>query len=122
VLPGERITLIKKVAAGLAGYDPEDLRLTLGQFGLTYEPYYQDNFTIDPFVGVLRSIENAPDETLITLHSYLFGDAAPSRSERSVESATAIWPRGYLRLFLTPTRAHTRRRSALYETCCDSMA
>jgi hypothetical protein len=106
VLPGERITLIKKIAAGLAGREPEDLRLTLRQFDVTYEAYYSDSFTIDPFVGVLRSIENAPDETLINLHSYLFGNAAPSRSERSSDSASAIWPKDYFRLFLTHTSAH----------------
>lgn len=106
MLRGERITLIKKIAADLAAHEPEDLRLTLGQFGVTYEPYYQDNFTIDPFVGLLRSIENAPDETLISLYSYLFGDAAPSRSERTLDSATSIWPKDYFRLFLTHTSAN----------------
>ena len=70
MLPGERITLIKKIAERFAASEPEDIQLTLGQFGVTYQPYSGDDFTFDSFRTALHSIEHAPDDTLLGLHAY----------------------------------------------------
>lgn len=108
MLPGERITLIKKIAERLADAEPEDIQLTLGQFGVTYEAYIDHNFVFDSFRTALHSIEHAPDGTLLGLHACLFGEAAPSPSGRSSADDTlpSIWADNEFRLFLSHTSAH----------------
>jgi len=108
VLPGERITLIKKIAERFAASEPEDIQLTLGQFGVNYQPYSGDDFTFDSFRTALHSIEHAPDDTLLGLHAYLFGEAAPSPSSGSSAADTlpSIWADDEFRLFLSHTSAH----------------
>jgi hypothetical protein len=110
VLPGERITLIKKVAERLAGFDPEDMQLTLGQFGVSYQAYIDGNFNFDSFRTALQSVEHAPDETLVALHEYLFGAVAPSAPGASggEDTLASIWTPGEFRLFLSHTSEHKK--------------
>jgi hypothetical protein len=107
VLPGERITLIKKIAERLAEAEPEDIQLTLGQFGVNYEAYIDHNFVFDSFRTALRSIEHTPDDTLLGLHAYLFGEAAPSFSRREQvlpQRGHRLRPPSRRRLARCPTR------------------
>jgi hypothetical protein len=110
VLPGERITLIKKIAERLAESDPEDIQLTLGQFGVAYKAHIDENFAFDSFRTVLQSIECARDDALLGLHAYLFGDAAPSPSggSRASEALASFWAEEEFRLFLTHTSARKK--------------
>jgi hypothetical protein len=113
VLPGERITLIKKIAGRLSGGDLEETRLTLRQFGIIFRPHIIDTFTIDSFAGVVYSIEDASDETLLNLHAYLFGESAPSPATDARAAIAEIWPGELFRLFISHTSAHKRQVGSL---------
>lgn len=107
MLPGERITLIKKIAGRLADDDAEEIRLTLRQFGLIFGPYYHEGFSFDSFLSVAQSIEDASDDTLISLHEYVFGESVPSPTSQARESAAAeIWPADRFRLFVSHTSTY----------------
>jgi hypothetical protein len=107
VQPGERITLIKKIAARLAPEGLEEIRLTLRQFGTSISWYHPDPDSIDPFQSIVFAIEDEGDETLVALHDYLFG-GPPSPVVRPQTDAIAseIWAPGSLRLFISHTSAH----------------
>lgn len=109
MLPGERVTLIKKIAARLGSESLEDIRLTLEQFNCPSAWVDAFGSVTDTFARVIRSIEKAPDETLVGLDQHLFGE--PARTDSHV--ATDIWPDGALRLFMSHTSAHKGPVSAL---------
>jgi hypothetical protein len=93
VQPGERITLIKKIAARLASESFHEIDLILRQFGLGLSVYYPDADTVDSFMSVVQSIQDAEDETLVDLHALLFGDSVPmsATEERRAAIAPEIW-------------------------------
>ena len=104
--PGERITLIKKIAGRLATDDYEGVRLALRQFGLAIDWLGPDENTIDEFQSVVSAIEDAPDGTLLNLHDHLFGESAPSGPTHARALAEEIWTPHALRLFVSHTSKH----------------
>lgn len=87
----------------------DEIRLTLTQFGCSTDWSDVGGTITDPFKRVIRSIESAPDETLVKLDEYLFGE--PAGADTSV--ANEIWPTGFLRLFISHTSTYKREVSAL---------
>jgi hypothetical protein len=106
VNPGERITLIKKIAAAIAEMDLADAQLTLRQFGLTPEFYVNEYDELDMFQCAIASIQDAGDDVLLSLHEHFFGEAAPSPAHRAEAVAHGMWERGLFRLFISHTSAN----------------
>jgi hypothetical protein len=114
MLPGERITLIKKIAARLSRDSLEDVRLTLNQFGCPVTEWvHEHGYDPDVFASVVRAVETAADETLVSLDEHLHG--ASDSSTRGASSASAIWPEGMLRLFISHSSVHKQDVSFLAE-------
>ena len=101
--PGERVALIKKIAASMAGMTPGDADLLLRQFSLQSGGWYAPDFTLDMFSGAISAIQDADDETLLGLHEYFFGDLAPSPHHGATGSVDRIWEADKLRLFVSHT-------------------
>jgi len=114
VQPGERITLIKKIAGGMADVPPDEQVLVLDQFGLTLTRSYDANLAFDAFRDVVGSIATAPDSTLLALHEYVFGEAAPSPGRESHVEAEGVWDPDKFRLFVSHTSAHRTDVGACY--------
>src|SRR5438874_880890 len=99
--PGERVSLIKKLAAHVAEMASDEVSLVLRQFGLSYATRSFE--FVDPFNDVVYSIEDAPDDNLLGLHEYFFGEVAPSPRHTPQTAVEGIWEAGKLRLFLSHT-------------------
>lgn len=99
--PGERVSLIKKVATTLAPQGWHDIDLVLGQFGFPTN----DDWRGDEYPYVVEMIKHADDDCLADLNAYLHpGDVPPTDpqpAERVVEDPDSPWTTGGFRLFLT---------------------
>lgn len=94
---GQRINLIKKIAAGLGeqGFRAGDL--VLRQFGLPWTDSW--NGSGGPSDYFLEMVENGDAKKLAALHEYLFpGDPLPSLG---TPPTGGRWSKGTLRLFLS---------------------
>jgi hypothetical protein len=109
--PGERITLIKKIASGLQDRDWSELDLILRQFKLPTSDSWEGN---DKYAYVVWMIDGARDETLVELHDYVFPDHIGTQESESATSAGA-WTTGRFRLFLSHTSPNARFMTALKE-------
>lgn len=100
---GERITLIKRIASTLSEEPWPDVRLTLAEFGVSYD----DEFGGGLYEMVLHAAQGSPDEVLIELNSHLHPDA------RSIveSSAGGSWDPDAFRLFVSHTHAHRKLAS-----------
>src|SRR4051794_5819613 len=96
--PGERVTLILKIAAALGESEYSEVDLTLEQFGLPTS----DKWTGAPRSYVIAHIKNASDTKLLALHGYLFPEEAPAPPgpEARDQDAEGIWEAGFFRLFI----------------------
>jgi hypothetical protein len=97
--PGERITIITKVASALAEREWADVDLILETFGFPTS----DQWSGDQHSYVVAHVKNADDLKLLTLHGHLFPGEAPSPPGPAAhESAAAgLWEAGYFRLFIS---------------------
>src|ERR671924_354889 len=70
--PGERITLIKRIAAALDNESWGDLNLALSEFGVQPpgDASWSDNYDY-----VIKCLPSAADRGLVDLHAYLYPDA-----------------------------------------------
>jgi hypothetical protein len=102
--PGERITLIKRIAGTLSEQDYSDIRLTLGEFGVPYD----DEFAGGLYEMVLDAGRGASDEALLELHAYLHPDA-----RTQTPTSGGPWDPGAFRLFISHTHAHRQFAGAL---------
>jgi hypothetical protein len=112
MLPGERITTIKRVAAALAEEPWADLNLTLRQFGF---PTDQDgDFLPPPYEYVMGCLEEkASDPDLLALQDHVFpGVGAGPRAE---DSSGGPWTEGSFRLFVSHTHSHQAFAGSLRE-------
>ena len=117
MLPGERITLIKKIAARLSRESLEEIRLTLNQFDCPITDWVQEHGRDpDTFATVIRAVEAAQDASLVALDEHLSGGAAPSDTRRA-STASSIWPEGKLRLFISHSSLH-KAQVTLSRPCC----
>lgn len=93
--PGERVDVMKKVAATLSRMEPVEIGLTLRQFGFPTGRSWDD----EPSYGfALRMLEEAEnDDGLLGLHQHLH----PSESATLPESGN--WEAGRFRLFMSHT-------------------
>ena len=109
--PGERISIIKRIAAKLAEMSGTDMGLTLRQFGVqTSDPDWDHDF-YDFAVGQL---EPAADGSLVDLADHLFPEDTAGRHFDS--TAPGPWRAGAFRLFISHTNKHRKRAGALRET------
>jgi hypothetical protein len=110
--PGERITVIKKLASSLADMQWADLKLTLRQFEFEVGYLGEEETSYEYAVGQL---ESGADDQLLELHRHLFPqDATVGASEIVV--AEGPWEPGVFRLFVTHTHANRERAGALRKT------
>ena len=104
--PGERVTVITKIASALSGRGWTEVDLTLDQFGLATSPSWQG----DEYSYVVEHIKRAADAKLLELHDYLFPAEAttPLPDAPREEDSGGIWEGGYFRLFIS----HSSKQSA----------
>ena len=102
---GQRINLIKKVAAHLAEVGWSEGDLILRQFQLPWTDTWDGPG--NPYDYFLRMIENATVEQLTELHEYLFPKEALPRS--NAMPASNPWTEGMFHLFLS----HSSKKKAL---------
>jgi hypothetical protein len=97
--PGERVTLITKIAAALGERDYDEVDLILEQF----EFRTSENWPGDQHSYVVERVKNASDTKLLTLHAYLFPEEAPAPEgpEARDDAAGGIWKPGFFRLFIS---------------------
>lgn len=98
--PGERITIIKRIASSLSQQDWADLNLTLRQFGFgtEHEPYTGN------YDYVIDMVERPNDDgKLLALNEYLHQDATSAMGPQAVGGP---WAEGTFRLFLSHTSAN----------------
>src|SRR5262245_61904161 len=87
--PGERIAIIKRVAARLGAEDDwSEIDLTLEQFGFVTTDRWDD----DKESYVRHSVRSSPDDMLASLDRYLSGHASPDEEP---------WEDGEFRLFIS---------------------
>ncbi len=91
--PGERVTLIKRLAQRLSESDWPEIDLTLRQFGIPWTDDWRGN---DRLQYCLAMLENGTDDNLTQLNEYLFGESHPSNI-----SAQGRWPADHFRLFIS---------------------
>lgn len=118
--PGERITLIKRIASALSrGDNWADVGLTLGQFAISYDDRWEGGL----YEMVLDAAQSAPDEALLELHGYLYPDAQTFRTG-APGSAGGPWDPDSFRLFVTHTHANRefagRLRTVLKHVAVDA--
>ena len=104
MLPGERISLIKSVAASLVEEEnATDLNLTLRAFGFPTEVGdYGDE--LSHYEYVVRQLEAGRDDALIALRDHLYpGVGSGPRDEAD---AAGPWQGEHFRLFVSHTSAH----------------
>lgn len=94
---GERLSLIKRIAAAVAGDPLPEIELALDTFGVPGVDNW-DRWDDNNGYTVLR-LSYAADETLIELHAHLYADATTGISP----AAGGPWEEGYYKLFLSHT-------------------
>lgn len=111
--PGERVRLIKRLAAALAKLDWDELDLTLRQFGLPWSRNWPSG---DHESYAVAHIEDATDGKLLELEEYLFPATGPTpgATERAAaDPGKALWTKGLFRLFLSHTSKHKEELAQL---------
>jgi hypothetical protein len=98
--PGERITLIRRIASTLAEENWPDIALTLGQFGVGYD----DDFRGGNYEFVIDAIQGVDDAVLLDLHAYLHPE--DQAGTRHADASGAPWDGDAFRLFVSHTSAH----------------
>jgi hypothetical protein len=102
---GQRINLMKKLAARLAEMGWTEGDLVLRQFGLPWSPSWDG--PADTAEYFLKMVEQGEVEKLSELHEYLFpGDSLPSGT---AAPQGGHWPDGTFRLFLS----HSSKKKGL---------
>ena len=104
--PGERVTLIKTLAARMASETLDDLQLTLRQFGLEASGFYGPDFELDMYRGAVSSIQDSSDQQLVGLHEFFLGETAPLLRVAAPVSLPGVWDADHLRLFVSHTSLH----------------
>jgi hypothetical protein len=99
VNPGERITLIKKIAGTLSEQKYPEIALTLGEFAIAHDEEHRGGL----YEMVLDAGRFASDEALLGLHAYLHPDA---RSQ--LPTSGGPWDPDAFRLFISHTHAHRK--------------
>jgi TIR domain-containing protein len=107
VRTGERITLIKRVAAALSDERLADVELTLREFGMEYDHRVPGGL----YEMVVDAAQGASDEVLIGLNDHLHPDV---RSQ--VSSSGGPWDPDAFRLFVSHTPGHRKFAGALRTT------
>ena len=97
--PSDRVALIKKVCARLAGFDWPDLDLTLRQFGLPWTEQWRG----DSYTYAIHHVEDASDATLSALHEHLFD--GKEFGGAALDEAPGPWADGRFRLFMSHVNA-----------------
>jgi hypothetical protein len=97
--PGERVTVITKIASAISARSWTEIDLTLDQFGLSTSDSWQG----DEYSYVVEQIKRAEDAKLLELHDYLFPAEAttPLPDTPREEDSGGIWEGGYFRLFIS---------------------
>jgi TIR domain len=98
---GERITLIKRIAAGLAEQDWADIDLILGQFGFPWSDIDHDSGAYEYAVSRLQ---NGEDSALVQVHEYLYPDASGIPQPEH----GGPWTPDTFRLFMSHTNEHKK--------------
>jgi TIR domain len=110
--PGDRITVIRKLASSLADMAWADMGLTLRQFEF-------DTGRIDDeeswYEYAIYQLERGADDQLLELHRHLFPEDAPVLAAETA-SSEGPWEPGAFRLFITHTHANRARAGALRST------
>lgn len=109
--PGERVTVITKIASSLSSRGWANVDLTLDQFGLPISSSWQG----DEYSYVVEHAKHADDETLLGLHDYLFPSEAttPLPDAPREEDSGGIWEGGYFRLFISHSSRQAREAGEL---------
>ncbi|HEY2353536.1 MAG TPA: toll/interleukin-1 receptor domain-containing protein [Gaiellaceae bacterium] len=111
--PGERITTITQIAAGLAERTWEEIDLVLDQFGFPTADDWPNNGRNS---YVVAHIKNGKDDDLIALHDYVRqGEPSaltPGPGARD-ETAGGVWDPGYFRLFISHSSKQSEEVGAL---------
>jgi hypothetical protein len=97
VKPGDRVELLRKLAARLAeaDYAPEDVDLVLRQFGFSTSYEWEGSQRS----YALAHLEDGADEALVALDEYLFSGS----SREVLDSVDLPWEAGAFRLFISHT-------------------
>jgi len=101
--PGQRVELIKKVAGRMADA-PQDVGLTLRQFGLPNERWWDDETA---YSYSLRMLEDGADDTLLDLHEYLFPNSSIT------PPVSTFWTPNAFRLFISHVAAKKAMAASL---------
>jgi TIR domain len=96
--PGEKVTLLRRVAATLSGMTWTDMDLNLGEFG-----FPTDFWEGDAYEYALKQLREGTTDALVVLHRHLHPDAD---SEVSTRIATRQWSAEAFRLFISHTQAN----------------
>jgi hypothetical protein len=113
MLPGERITVIKRVAAALAEEPWPDLNLTLRQFDFSTDQF--SDFLPPPYEYVMNCLEaNASDSRLLDLQDHVFPGAGSG--PRTEDESGGPWRENHFRLFVSHTHTHQSFAGSLRET------
>jgi hypothetical protein len=96
--PGERITLIKRIASTLSEESFADIVLTLSQFGVDYDPEFPGSGLYELILDAGRA---ASDEALLGLHAYLHPGAGAQPP-----ASGGPWDPDAFRLFVSHTHAN----------------
>jgi TIR domain-containing protein len=107
--PGERITVIKKLASSLADMQSADLGLTLRQFEFE-SGYLSDEETLYEYA--IAQLERGADDQLLELHRHPFPQDSPGPATEAA-SYEGPWEAGAFRLFITHTHANRERAGGL---------
>lgn len=97
---GERLNLITRIAAALAGRKLPQIELALDTFGVP-DPDHWDNWSDNDEYTLLR-LQYADDDTLVELHAHLYADI----SIGIAPVAGGPWEEGWFKLFLSHTSAN----------------
>ena len=103
--PGERVRLIKEVAASLRSLPWSEIQLTFDEFGVpTYDrDQYQD--APDDSTYCMQQLQSSSSDVLMAIHVFLLGEDAAPRGT-SVTDSDGLWSPQPARAFLSHIYNH----------------